>query len=158
MFKDLIYDGVVYSNFEIDERGNIQNKITGTVYKKTVTNKGYYNVSLPMGKRGKSKCLRLHKALAETFIPNPNGYNIVNHKDENKLNFALSNLEWCTSKMNTNTYIANHPMSNNRKLTKTDVEYIRSHLDISCVKLARMFNVSKATILNVKHNTYYIGV
>lgn len=47
-----------------------------------------------MGNRGNVKVIRLHKALAEIFIPNPNGYSIVHHKDENKSNYALDNLEW----------------------------------------------------------------
>lgn len=55
--------------------------------------KGYIILTLPMGKRGSVKTIRLHKALAETFIPNPNGYSIVHHKDENPSNFSLNNLE-----------------------------------------------------------------
>ena len=44
--------------------------------------------------------IALHRLLAITFIPNPNGYRDVNHKDGDKLNNTLDNLEWCTHKDN----------------------------------------------------------
>ena len=45
---------------------------------------------------------RIHRLVAETFIPNPDNLPEVNHKDENKLNNEASNLEWCTHKYNSN--------------------------------------------------------
>ena len=42
----------------------------------------------------------MHRILAEAFVPNPNGYNVVNHKDGNKGNCSITNLEWCTSSYN----------------------------------------------------------
>ena len=47
--------------------------------------------------------LYLHRILAETFIPNPNNYPCINHKDENKTNNCVDNLELCTIQYN-NTY------------------------------------------------------
>ena len=51
-------------------------------------------------KDGKAKTYSLHRLLAEAFIPNPNNLPVVNHKDENPLNYSLDNLEWCTQQYN----------------------------------------------------------
>lgn len=62
--------------------------------------RGYYAVELC--KDGKQKSFSIHRLVAETFIPNTNNLPCVNHIDENKLNNAVNNLEWCSYKYNTN--------------------------------------------------------
>ena len=59
---------------------------------------GYYTVSLNKG--NKSYRRSVHKLVAEHFLNNPNNYTIINHKDENKYNNKVSNLEWCTIEYN----------------------------------------------------------
>ena len=56
--------------------------------------RGYLGVTLFKDK--KPKTFAVHRLVAEMFIPNPNNYPQVNHKDENKLNNNVENLEWCT--------------------------------------------------------------
>lgn len=70
-------------------------------YCKWVDNVGYYTVSIPDRALGVKKYVRVHRLLAETFIDNPNSFPMVNHKDGNKLNNNLLNLEWCTNSHNT---------------------------------------------------------
>ena len=48
------------------------------------------------------KTYSVHRLVAITFIPNPNDLPIINHKDEDKTNNNVNNLEWCTSKYNSN--------------------------------------------------------
>ena len=63
--------------------------------------KGYMGVSL--SKDFKKKRAAIHRLVAMAFIPNPNNLPIINHKDENKLNNRVENLEWCNHQYN-NTY------------------------------------------------------
>lgn len=65
-----------------------------------VSNCGYLRVRLYL--YGKSKRLYVHRIVAEAFIPNPDGLPQVNHKDENKKNNSVNNLEWCTASYNMN--------------------------------------------------------
>ena len=59
---------------------------------------GYYRVTF--ARNGEKKQVYLHRLLAEYFIPNPNNLPQVNHKDGNKLNCNLDNLEWVTVQEN----------------------------------------------------------
>jgi hypothetical protein len=62
--------------------------------------RGYLYITLT--KNGIMKVCKIHRIVAETFIPNPNNMPEVNHKDEDKTNNAVENLEWCTRKYNCN--------------------------------------------------------
>lgn len=75
---------------------------------------GYYHISLC--KDGVRKTYRIHRLVAIHFISNPNNYNVVNHKDENKKNNNVENLEWCTQYYNTNYGTANSKKSVNKKI------------------------------------------
>lgn len=62
--------------------------------------RNYYSVQLFNGKTYKH--YSIHRLVASHFISNPNNLLYVNHKDENKLNNCVSNLEWCTASYNVN--------------------------------------------------------
>lgn len=61
---------------------------------------GYLGIRSGTKKNGKSYTLRIHRLVAEAFIPNPNRYNYINHIDGNKQNNRVNNLEWCTHEYN----------------------------------------------------------
>lgn len=61
---------------------------------------GYLQVHLY--KNGEQKTYYIHRLVAEAYLPNPEGLSQVNHKDENKENNALPNLEWCDESYNIN--------------------------------------------------------
>lgn len=73
----------------------------GKQLKPNLTKGGYYSVHLYIGQRKREPKL-IHRLVAEHFLSNPNNYPQVNHKDENKLNNRVDNLEWCTEKYNSN--------------------------------------------------------
>lgn len=68
--------------------------------KPILSNHGYYEVSLY--KNGKAKQYRVHRLVAEAFIPNPENYPMINHKDEVRTNNNVENLEWCDVSYNNN--------------------------------------------------------
>ena len=96
----------------------------GKIRKLGKTN-GYLTVSLCNGKSQKSKLV--HRLVAEAFIDNPNNYKYINHKDENKENNFVDNLEWCSSLYN-NTYGTrldriSKSLINNPKISKKVNQY-----------------------------------
>ncbi len=89
-----------FENYTVDEQGNIYSICSKKYLKPSRNKNGYMMVELFNEKEGKNKLV--HRVVAEAFIPNPNNYPQVNHKDENKLNNNVTNLEWCTAKYNMN--------------------------------------------------------
>ena len=88
------YEGL----YQINTSGEIKTLRSNKIMKYGYTTKGYKQVGLYKNK--KCKHLYVHRLVAEAFIPNPNNYPIINHKDENKLNNCVNNLEWCTNQYN----------------------------------------------------------
>lgn len=86
----------------------------------SLASKGYYR--LPLCKEGKIKYYYIHRLVAEAFIPNPNNYKMVNHKDENKLNNNANNLEWCT-----HTYNMNYGNINIKRYLSIVSRYLTKH-------------------------------
>ena len=68
---------------------------------------GYCRVQLY--KNGISKMKSVHRLVAEAFIPNPNDYPLINHKDEDVTNNHIDNLEWCTASYNYQYSYKRHP-------------------------------------------------
>lgn len=103
--------------FEVSNKGRIRSKdrivrsgkgwhreIKGGILKTRTQANGYKAAHLRVSEIGYDRTTVLvHRLVAEAFIPNPNNYPCVNHKDEDKTNNCVENLEWCTVAMN-NSY------------------------------------------------------
>ena len=94
-------DGIVRSKdrIRVDTLGR-KRFFKGRVLNPDVAPSGYYRVTLARGRKN-TKQFYLHRLIAQHFIPNPNNLPEINHKDGNKLNNSIDNLEWCTYQENT---------------------------------------------------------
>lgn len=91
----------IFKNYVIQEGGRVLSKRRRYVlesYLKPVIKQGYWAVKMRVDR--KQKWETIHRLLSKAFIPNPDNLPFVNHKDGNKLNNELSNLEWCTHQEN----------------------------------------------------------
>lgn len=91
------YTLVVNPNYEITKTGLIRNKTTKLVLKQQERG-GYMRVEL--SNNCKRKTYSVHRLVAEQFIPNPENKSEVNHKDFNRKNNSVDNLEWVTRQEN----------------------------------------------------------
>lgn len=90
------------NELEVSNLGNVRNTKTKHIYAGGKAINGY--IMIHYRPKGKDKYLHLlvHRLVAEAFIDNPNNYPVVNHKDEDKTNNKVDNLEWMTQKDNVN--------------------------------------------------------
>lgn len=86
-----------FPNYDVSNFGNIRNNSTGK-YLRLSAKGGYYHVSLT--NENTCKTFKVHRLVAFAFIENPENKSDVNHKDKNKLNNHLTNLEWMTRREN----------------------------------------------------------
>lgn len=127
------------------------------ILKPVVTNSGYVNVAIINKSEGKIT-KRLHRVVAEAFIPNPENKPEINHIDGNKENNEVSNLEWVTSKEN-----KRHAWENDlqvsvkgsekplAKLKEEDIVSIRKEYREGCIQmeLAEKYGVARQTISSI---------
>lgn len=143
--------------YEISNTGLVRNKQTGLILKCPIDkHRGYRYFTC----HGKTK--KVHKLVAELFIPNPNNLPQINHKDGNKTNNNVDNLEWCTNQEN-QIHARNHGLTATgqkcsfSKLTQDQVDFIRLNFaqespQYNTVQLAEMFGVNRTTISRIKNN------
>lgn len=80
-------------------RGKGKHIYGGKIIKPYKNNNGYWMIALMW--KHKQKNMLLHRALAMAFIPNPNNLPFINHKDSDRANCTIDNLEWCDRSYNT---------------------------------------------------------
>lgn len=124
---------------------------------KSSTSNGYLSITLC--KENKLKTFLVHRLVALHFIENQNNYPHVNHKDFNKLNNHISNLEWVTHQQNIDHCIKNghtdYKGEKNRfaRFTEKEILEIRKlrKEGFSIRKLGKLFNTHPSVISNISN-------
>lgn len=112
------------------------------ILKQSINKYGYCKVTLQ--KNGKKKMFSVHRLVAETFISNPSNLPQVNHKDGNKLNNNIWNLEWCTSHQN-----ILHAVSTGLRVKTTNKKTKQYDLNRNLIKI---WDSARKAELNLKIN------
>lgn len=128
-----------------------------SVYK---NNKGYTCLSLYYN--GKTYHPTVHRLVAKAFIPNPNNYEQVNHKDCNKENNSVENLEWCNQRYNYDEGMKTFQYSKNEehyfaKLKNSDIPIIYElyKLGFTRVTVAKMFSINPSSLEAIEKGISY---
>jgi hypothetical protein len=113
-----------------------------------ITKHGYRMVVLTVD--GKKIYPLAHRLIAQAFLPNPNNYPQVNHKNGNKTDNRLENLEWCNASYNQQHYVNNnqHKFKIN-SIIKENIKLDYKTGDFSYRSLAKKYNISKTFVENI---------
>ena len=151
-----------YANYEVSTFGRVRSVDhvdslgrfrKGQILRQVSDGKGnylYVSMMSPLGAKRES----IHRAVASAFIPNPEGYNEINHIDEDKKNNAVWNLEWCSRSYN-NAYGGhlNGERNHQAKLKEHEARYIKEHPEEGTTALAKKFGISLAQTSAIIHGT-----
>lgn len=116
--------------------------------------KGYRRVVLM--KDGKTIDALVHRLIAQTFIPNPENKPEVNHKDGNKKNNSVFNLEWCTHKENVH-HAMKTGLKNDRKVSDEKLKEIRRLISEGKrnTEIEKITGIPRKTVSNIRIGKYY---
>jgi hypothetical protein len=150
-----------YNNYSVSEDGVVRRDAgygcrKSRILKPDTDKHGYKKVTL--SKNSKQKRFLVHRLVAEAFIPNVENKPHVNHKDSNRLNNRVCNLEWVTPRENQlhayNFGNKDHSGSRNGRsiLKEKDVLEIKSLLSLgkSCKSIATTYGVSYQAINDIR--------
>lgn len=130
--------------YEVSDCGRIRH--IGGLPRKTHCVSGYSYVCIR--KAGKTHNVRLHRLIASAFIPNPENKPYINHKDGNKTNNSVDNLEWCTASEN-----ERHKVNVLGIKQKPPIRYTA----VVCVETNRAFRSIKEAAEQMRVNGKHIG-
>lgn len=153
--------------FEISNTGELRNKKTNRILKQHTRTSGYQQAAIKLGgRKGINICFKIHRLVAEAFIPNPYNLPEVNHIDGNKANNTAINLEWVSRQSNMKHavdtgLIVPRARVYLRKLDRIDADrirkvYIKGHKHFGMRALAREYAVDHSVIRKILINETYI--
>lgn len=125
--------------------------IKGRILKQQLYKCGYMYVQFSVN--GKTVHLRVNRVVSICFIPNPDNLPEVNHKDNNRVNNVVSNLEWCTHEYN-DAYREKYGTAINRPVIAINPETSDVFWFKSQREAARQLNVNQAHVTKVVKGKY----
>lgn len=144
-------------------KGGCLRRTHSVVLKEKINKFGYLVVRLQDKSTSRDRFYMVHRLIANTFIPNTQNLPFINHKDEDKTNNCVDNLEWCTAKYNVNygtcqerkieTQRLKHPNMKRIRQISMNGMLIREFISIS--DAARSVGVDKTRISRCCHNSNY---
>lgn len=147
--------------YTISNLGIVRSLLTGKIMKPYVTKFGYARVNLRIARSRDYKSYFVHRLVASAFLENKDNLAEVNHKDCNRLNNKVDNLEWMSKEDNirysfTHGNASNKGLKNpNAKLDLNDIKAIRSLKATNRfydTQIAKLFRVSSSTINKIVNN------
>lgn len=144
----------ISEKYEASDDGHIRNKRTKRILHEFVGKDGYVRTQFD----GKTRTV--HRVIAIAFVPGEVGKNFINHKDGDKKNNAVSNLEWCTRNENMR-HAYSHGLKSSAgelngraKLSSENVQFIKDHYkkgdkEFGAKALSEKFGVAPQTICAV---------
>ena len=148
------------TNYEVSDLGQIRNTKTNYILKGRLSKSGYLQVSLTDKETKKQENYYIHRLVAIYFLENLDNKREVNHKDGNKLNNNVDNLEWVTPSENQKhrQKILGKTKTSQRKIGKFNKNHVLIEEYPSIVDAAKSFGKSRVNIDNAlqgKQKTAY---
>lgn len=127
IWKDIEgYEGL-YQISSLGQVKSLKDKYGNSREKILKQDKNVY-LQITLYKNGKKKTFLVHRLVAITFIDNPNNLPMVNHKDENKENNCVDNLEWCNARYN-----LTYGTAIQRRVANTDWKALKTKIDFKAI-------------------------
>ncbi|MGL5013723.1 MAG: HNH endonuclease [Bacteroidales bacterium] len=153
-----------YYNYTVHKEGIVVSHYTNKpvsvqVHKKNKQGNKVIYPRVRIQKDKKSYWVALHRLVAEMFLPNPEKYPHINHKDGNRLNNHVDNLEWCTHEMNIKHAMDNdlnprgerHGIAVATEQTVRDIRRMRDE-GVPYTEMVKIFGLKESTIGAIGRN------
>ena len=147
-----------YSDYFVTDEGIVISSKYGKrrVLKQRVNSKGYLCVNL--SNNGKITTRAVHRLVAEAFLENTQSLPMINHKDGNKFNNHIDNLEWCTALHNSREAVRLGLIKGKKLLSHEEADkikdmYLKSNM--SQRKFSSRFSISRFTLSRILKDMYY---
>lgn len=134
------YEGI----YQVSNKGRVKSLYKGSERILKLHDNGIGYLRAHLTKENTSKHIRVHRLVAQAFIPNPYNLPEINHRDENKKNNCVENLEWCDRRYNVNYGTRNERTSRKILQYSKSGEFIREWQSAAEVK--RVLGIDRSHI------------